>query len=98
MEELKKIIFNSEQFRNLVLRAQAIDREHPLRVRGVAGSLMAFVAASVFESCGKQILVIGADEERAEQLRDDCKLLLGEASVSYFGARPVHLAQSLDIS
>ncbi|HMD14652.1 MAG TPA: hypothetical protein VKI62_08510, partial [Bacteroidota bacterium] len=39
-----------------------------------------------------------SDEDRAEKLRDDCALILGEASICFFGASPAHAAQTLDMS
>jgi hypothetical protein len=38
------------------------------------------------------------DEDRAEKLNDDCKILTGDGRVHLFGARPMHYTQALDMS
>lgn len=75
-----------------------LENGRPLVLQGVAGSLLAFVAANVFEQSGSQVVVVAPDEGSAEKLRDDCTLLLGEGNVRFFGTRPRHQAQMLDMS
>ncbi len=67
-------------------------------VAGVSGSLLAFVAVHLFEQCRRQVVLIVPEEEQAEQLRDDCALLVGDDSVrlAVFGGRGN--AELLDVS
>jgi transcription-repair coupling factor (superfamily II helicase) len=91
-------LLKSAPLHDLRSAALTLSSGERLAVRGMAGSLLAFAAAAVFEGSGRQVLVLGADEDASEKLRDDCALLLGEAKVRFFGARPSHPAQSLDLS
>ncbi|MBI5021378.1 MAG: transcription-repair coupling factor [Ignavibacteriales bacterium] len=98
MEEVKKEIFQSDKFKSFRENIEKLKPGEILKVEGVGGSLLAFQASFVFEDSRKQILLIASDEDRSEKLRDDCALLLGEHYVRYFGARPMHQAQMLDVS
>ncbi len=98
LKKLKEDIVRSAPMRDLQERAGSLRAGDRLVLTGMAGSLLAFGAAALFERTRRQILLIGADEERSEKLRDDCALLVGESGVRFFGARPSHPAQSLDLS
>ena len=98
LKKLKEELTGSDAMRLLNERAAALGAGERLVLHGLAGSLLSFAAAALFESTRRQVLVIGADEDKSEKLRDDCALLLGEAGVRFFGARPSHPAQSLDLS
>ncbi len=67
-------------------------------MRGIAGSLMAFVAAHAFDHTQRQMLVIVPEADAAEQLRDDCSQLLSDSSVRLYAAAPHHDATVLDMS
>ncbi len=98
MEKINQTIYASEAFQKLRQHTVTLTAGQSLTLTSVAGSLLAFVAAHVFDARKTQILMIASDEARAEKLRDDCALLLGEGSVKYFGARPIHPGQSLDVT
>jgi transcription-repair coupling factor (superfamily II helicase) len=98
MQEIKKLLFQSAKFTELSSALKGISPASPLNLRGVSGSLLAFVAAFTFEKMKGQLVVVARDEERAEMLRDDCGLLAGEANVRFFGKRPHHTGQSLDLT
>jgi transcription-repair coupling factor (superfamily II helicase) len=98
MKNITKAIFHSEKFAELRTHVGDLKESHALQLHGITGSLFAFVVAAVFEKRKHPVLVIAQDEEQAEKLRDDCALLIGEGSVRYFGARPAHQGQSLDVS
>jgi transcription-repair coupling factor (superfamily II helicase) len=65
---------------------------------GVSGSLTAFIAAAARDESPSGALVVAPDDEAAEKLRDDCASLAGAERVRFFGTRPLHQGQSLDIS
>ncbi len=95
IQTLKEEIFRTEAFENVRLRLTSLNADEPLVLRGVAGSLMAFVAATVYEnvreaSSDAQIILIASDAESAATLRDDLELLLGSAGVRYFSNEYAH--------
>src|SRR5579862_463266 len=98
MNQLKHPLFSSPPFIALTDAAGKLDNSHPVVVSGAAGSLVAFMVAALFEGTGRQIVAVAADDDAAETLRDDCALLIGEEAVRFFGARPMHYSQSLDMS
>jgi len=67
-------------------------------LRGLAGSLWAFVAACLYEEYHEQILVIVPEKDTAEKLRDDCAQLISEADVRLFIVESSHVAQPLDMT
>ncbi|MBI3765991.1 MAG: hypothetical protein HY277_05760, partial [Ignavibacteriales bacterium] len=87
---LQDEIYRSDTFTELFEQLRCLSPDAPLALIGVAGSLLAFVVAKVFDKRQAQVLLIASDEDKAEKLRDDCALLMGEASVRLFGARPMH--------
>ncbi len=98
IEEIRKRIEDSEPFRMLLQRSKALAAGESLSIRGVSGSLMAFVAASLYDARQTQVVLLTADRDRAEQLRDDCALLLGEHSVRLYTHGPSHKAAALDMT
>jgi transcription-repair coupling factor (superfamily II helicase) len=98
LEKIKEKIFQSGEFRQLNEKLRSFAPGERLELRNVAGSLIAFTAVNVFESAHRQVLLVASDEDRAEKLRDDCALLLGEQQVRFFGAKSSHHGQSLDVS
>jgi transcription-repair coupling factor (superfamily II helicase) len=96
IEKLKQEIFRTELFGKLKTEVVALSRERPLLLHGVAGSLLAFVAAAVYEEIPgnespAQLVLVASDSERAATLRDDVELLLGTGSVRYFSDEHTHL-------
>src|SRR5208283_2771399 len=98
IDPIKNIISRTDKFILLRELMKELTAETEIEVRNVAGSLIAFLSAEVLEHSGKQVVLLCSDEDRAEKLRDDCALILGELSVCFFGARPAHAAQTLDMS
>jgi transcription-repair coupling factor (superfamily II helicase) len=98
IEEIKKQIAASKPFRQLMSAVELLESEKVVQVQGVYGSLMAFIAAFLFESRHTQLLLVVPDRDRAEQLRDDCSLLLGESAVHLYVSGPSHAAKLMDMS
>ena len=94
----KKIVLSSAPFSTLRSALRDIKPCAPVVAEHLAGSLLAFIAAGIYEETKKPLLIIGSDEDRAEQLRDDCAVLLGGSGVQLFGTRPMHYAQAIDMS
>jgi transcription-repair coupling factor (superfamily II helicase) len=98
MEVIKERIFESEPFQQLARELGTLGVGQPLFVRGMSGSLMAFAAAFVYEQRPRQILLVVPDNNRAEQLRDDCALLAREDQVRLYAHAPSHRAALLDLT
>ncbi len=98
MEKIREQIFSSKEFSALRNEVTTLRAGESLLLRGAAGSLPAFAAARAFDERQTQVLLIASDDDKAEKLRDDCALLIGESKVRFFGARPMHPARTLDIS
>jgi transcription-repair coupling factor (superfamily II helicase) len=98
IEEIRKRITESEPFRQLSAAMKPVRSDTSVQLQGISGSLIAFVAVHLFESHQTQMLLVVPDKNRAEQLRDDCSLLLNEYSVHLFVSGPAHAAKLLDMS
>lgn len=96
--EVKQHIVESKPFQEFIRRTKTLERGESISIRGVAGSLLAFLGASVAEDQRRQVLLVVPDADKAEKLRDDCALLVGEAHVRYFGERSAHHAEILDLT
>ena len=96
LTDLKKKIFSSEEFQRLSV-AQPTPSV-PVYLRGIAGSLWAFIAAYVFEEFRGQILLVVPEKDSAEKLYDDCSQLVSEADVHLYAAESTHAAQPLDMT
>lgn len=94
IDQIKKTIFASVPFD--ALKARLGQKE--IHLRGINGSLLAFVSAFVFEHQRSQVFVVVADDDSAEQLRDDCSLLLGDSVVHLFSSGIGHHAKTLDMT
>ena len=96
VDDFKKKIFSSEPFQQLTLAETTVG--HEVVLHGLSGSLWAFVAAALFVDRSSQILVVVDEADRAEQLRDDCIRLVGDAHVRMCVVEPRHASQLLDMS
>lgn len=94
--EIKKKIFSTGEFQQLTeLDPTPLS---PVYFRGVSGSLWAFIAAYLFEEYDGQVIVVVAEKDFAERLRDDCVQLVPGANVRLYAKEPVHIGQALDMS
>ncbi|MGD1043834.1 MAG: transcription-repair coupling factor [Bacteroidota bacterium] len=98
IEQIRKRITDSEPFRQLTAMMKSLQPGSPVQLQGISGSLIAFAAAHLFESRKTQVLLVAADRDRAEQLRDDCATLLGDDQVRLYASGPAHAAMNLDMS
>jgi len=98
IEAIRKRIEDSEPFSLLLQRSKLLPAGESIAIRGVNGSLMAFLVSSLYEYRHTQIVLLTSDNDRAEQLRDDCALLLGEHAVRLYAHGPSHKAAVLDMT
>ena len=71
-------------FKEAVARLKKGDRE--LLLHGLPRTLGAFLLASIQRSIERPVLVVAADENGAEQWREDLQAIVGEEIVHYFPA------------
>jgi transcription-repair coupling factor (superfamily II helicase) len=98
IETIRKQIVESEPFQQLKAAVELLQPGNPVQVQGISGSLMAFMAVHLFTVRQSQILLVVPDKDRAEQLRDDCALLLNDSALHLFVSGPTHAAKLLDMS
>jgi transcription-repair coupling factor (superfamily II helicase) len=98
IEQIRKRITDSEPFRQLTATLKSLQPGIPVRLQGISGSLIAFAAAHLFELRKTQMMLLVADRDRAEQLRDDCATLLGDDLIRLYVSGPSHAAINLDMS
>ncbi len=98
MDILKNEIFRSDKLIGFDSQVGQLKCGELLHIQGISGSLLAFLMVYVFEKQQHQVVLIASNEDRAEKLRDDCALIAGEQNVRYFGSRPTHQAQMLDMT
>jgi transcription-repair coupling factor (superfamily II helicase) len=98
IEQIIKQITDSEPFRQLTAAMKSLQPGSPVQLQGISGSLMSFAAAHLFELRQTHVLLVAADKDRAEQLRDDCATILGEERVRLYVSGPAHAAMNLDMS
>ncbi|MCZ6634951.1 MAG: transcription-repair coupling factor [bacterium] len=82
IERLYERIKHSDPFQMLAKRLEAGDRE--IGMRGIAGSLSAFVLTWVEEVVAGPVVVVCSDEDGAESLRNDLERLMEADRVGYF--------------
>jgi hypothetical protein len=97
IEQTRKRIIESEPFRQLSEAVKLLQPGNPVQLQGISGSLIAFVAAHLFEIRKTQLVLVAAERDRAEQLRDDCATLLGDDHVCLYVSGPAHAAVNLDM-
>ena len=98
IETIRKRIETTLPFRELGERIASLPAGGRVDVRGISGSLLAFAAAALYESRRSQVLLLVPDTDRAEQLRDDCSLLLGENAVRLYSHGSGHKGALLDMT
>jgi transcription-repair coupling factor (superfamily II helicase) len=100
IEEIKQRIIRSKPFEQL--QQLGLRKDEPIHISGASGSFKAFLATWLFEQRNTQVFLVVSDEEQAEQLRDDCALLVGEQNVQLaaYGSAPAGSshAKLLDMS
>ena len=79
----------TSSFREVIARLQRGDRT--IELHGLPTTLAAFLVTHVQRSLPRPLLVVAADENRAEQWRDDLQAIAGEEIVRYFPAWDVDL-------
>jgi len=87
IEELKNRIVAAPAFERLESEAARLAPGDVVSAEGVAGSLLALLAALLHERLGRQVLIVARDRESAERHRDDMGLCLRLRSVSYFAGK-----------
>jgi transcription-repair coupling factor (superfamily II helicase) len=98
IKQLGKRITESDPFQQLTATMTSLQLGSSVQLQGISGSLIAFTAVHLFELRKTQVMLVAADRDRAEQLRDDCAILLNDDQVRLYVSGPAHAAMNLDMS
>lgn len=94
---LQNTLSLSEPFRRTVDATRSLTPGKSLMVTGLSGSLLAMLVSHLAHEAERQVLVVVADRDDAEKLRDDC-VTAGAGTVGLYVHLPHHAATSLDAS
>ncbi|MFA6109503.1 MAG: transcription-repair coupling factor [Candidatus Latescibacterota bacterium] len=84
LDEIARRAAQTTSFREVTARLRHGERR--ILVHGLPSTLAALLAAHVFRDLSRPVLVVAANEDRAEEWRDDLQAFLGEDAVRYFPA------------
>ena len=82
LDDIIRLTAQTDSFKEVVDRLQK-GRELIL-LHGLPSTLAAFLAAHIRSALDRPVLLVAADEDRAEQWRDDLQAIVGEAIVCAF--------------
>lgn len=81
MELIKNRIYSLPGFSEM---DQFLKNGKNVQLFGLSGSLRAFPAGYLSETCSRPVLIIPADSDSGEKFRDDLEVILGEKQVAFF--------------
>ncbi len=84
LDHLVRLTSHTDRFKEVVARL-AHGQQHIL-FHGLPTALAAFLASHIRTALERPVLIVAADEDRAEQWRDDLQIIAGEQMVHYFPA------------
>ncbi len=87
---------HSEQFKKLTENIPSAEK--PFTISGVCGSLWALITAQLFKEFQQKIIVVSAERESAEIIRDDLATLVGSANVFFSSYEPKLATESFDMT
>ncbi len=84
LDHIVRLTSQTDRFKEVVARL-ANGQQHIL-FHGLPTALAAFLASHIRTALERPVLIVAADEDRAEQWRDDLQIIAGEQIVHYFPA------------
>ena len=84
LDHIVRLTSQTDHFKEVVARL-ANGQQHIL-FHGLPTALAAFLASHIRTALERPVLIVAADEDRAEQWRDDLQIIAGEQMVHYFPA------------
>ena len=84
LDDIARLSANTSGFREVVARIEKGERQ--VLLHGLPAALAAFLIAHLRHAFDRPVLVVAADEDQAEQWRDDLQEITGEEIVRYFPA------------
>lgn len=94
---LQSTLSLSEPFQRTLEATRSLTPGKAVTVTGLSGSLLAILVSHLAREGERQVLVVAADRDDAEKLRDDC-VTAGAGSVGLYVHPPHHVTTSLDVS
>lgn len=89
LDDIARRTAQTESFREVTRRLRQGDQR--VFLQSLPTTLAAFLMAHIQRSLERPVLVVAADEDRAEQWRDDLQAIVGDELVRYFPAWDVEI-------
>ncbi len=82
LDHLVRLTSQTDSFKEVT--ARLANRQQHVLFHGLPTALAAFLASHLRNALERPVLIVAADEDRAEQWRDDLQVIAGEQRVHYF--------------
>ena len=89
LDHIVRLTSQTDSFKEVT--AQLANGQQHVLFHGLPATLAAFLASHIRIALERPVLIVAADEDRAEQWRDDLQVIAGEQIVHYFPAWDVGL-------
>ena len=89
LDDITRLTAQTDSFKDVITRLA--NGQKQILLHGLPPTLAAFLASHVRNSLDRAVLIVAADEDRAEKWRDDLQAIAGEEIVCYFPTWDVEL-------
>ena len=89
LDDITRLTAQTDSFKDVITRLA--NGQEQILLHGLPSTLAAFLATHVRHTLNRTVLVVCANEDRAEQWRDDLQAIAGEEIVCYFPTWDVEL-------
>ena len=89
LDDITRLTAQTDSFKDVITRLA--NGQEQILLHGLPYTLAAFLATHVRHTLDRTVLVVAANEDRAEQWRDDLQAIAGEEIVCYFPTWDVEL-------
>ncbi len=89
LDDITRLTAQTDSFKDVITRL--LNGQEQILLHGLPSTLAAFLATHVRHTLDRTVLVVAANEDRAEQWRDDLQAIAGEQIVCYFPTWDVEL-------
>ena len=89
LDDITRLTAQTDSFKDVITRLA--NGQEQILLHGLPSTLAAFLATHVRHTLNRTVLVVVANEDRAEQWRDDLQAIAGEEIVCYFPTWDVEL-------
>ena len=89
LDHIVRLTSQTDSFKEVA--ARLANGQQQVLFHGLPTTLAAFLASHIRTALERPVLIVAADEDRAEQWRDDLQIIAGEQMVHYFPAWDVEI-------